>query len=203
MAVERFRNFATIAYPESMSKTIWDDIDDLHIECYVSPLHDKDINRKTGELKKAHYHIVFCYDGKKSIDQVKAVVDRLGCVGLEVVESKKSYLRYLCHLDSADKVEYNVEDVKCFGGANYEAYKEEGYNASALALEKEILKHIVMERIYSYSDLVITAMEEEKNDWLALLLGRKGLSIREFQKSLQWTDKHEFEWEGIQQNITM
>ena len=55
---DRIRNFATIAYQESMSLNLLQEIDDLHIKAFVSPLHNKDVNPDFSE-KKAHYHILF------------------------------------------------------------------------------------------------------------------------------------------------
>ena len=184
----RSRNFATLLYPDSMPEDIWEKLDELKIEVYVSPLHDKD-KFKNGDLKKPHYHVVLCFDGKKSMEQVKRIVNDLGAVGLEIVESKKSYLRYLCHLDSVDKNTYNTEQVRCFGGANYQAYYEEGaYSNALLRLRKDILKYIVLEREYSFSNLVIYAMQNELDEWLSFLLSKNGIAIREFQRSLQWTN---------------
>lgn len=47
---ERNRIFATVIYPESAPENFKDIISDWHIEAFLSPLHDKDINA-TGEAK--------------------------------------------------------------------------------------------------------------------------------------------------------
>lgn len=54
----RTRNFATVVYPESAPADWLDIINDLHIPCFVSPLHDQDLDAK-GKPKKPHYHVVF------------------------------------------------------------------------------------------------------------------------------------------------
>ena len=51
----RVRNYATIVYQESAPAGWLDILDELHIPAFVSPLHDKDLN-KEGEIKKAHWH---------------------------------------------------------------------------------------------------------------------------------------------------
>ena len=131
----RHRNFATIVYPESAPDN-WKDI--LSLACvpsFVSPLHDSDIKAdfdsqkmESGELdpssikdayKKPHYHVLLMYDGVKTNEQVREFVKSFGGVGLEIVQSITGYARYLCHLDNDDKFQYPVEDVQCFGGADY------------------------------------------------------------------------------------
>lgn len=67
---ERNRIFATVIYPESAPENFKDIISDWHIEAFLSPLHDKDINA-TGEAKKPHYHLLVKFQGLKSDDQVK------------------------------------------------------------------------------------------------------------------------------------
>ena len=43
----------------------------------------------------------------------------IGGVGVEPVKSVRAYARYLCHLDSPDKVCYRTEDVLSLSGADY------------------------------------------------------------------------------------
>ena len=52
----RSRSYATVVYPESAPDFL-ERLNDLKVPCFVSPLHDKDIN-PTGEAKKPHYHVL-------------------------------------------------------------------------------------------------------------------------------------------------
>ena len=54
----RARIWAAVVYPDSAPENWRQLLDDLHIEWVESPLHDRDVNETTGELKKAHWHIV-------------------------------------------------------------------------------------------------------------------------------------------------
>lgn len=51
--------------------------------------------------------------------QVKPLFESFGGVGREEVNSVRGYARYLCHLDHADRAQYNPNDVVCYGGADY------------------------------------------------------------------------------------
>ena len=116
MSAKQYRNFATILYPESMPEDIWEKLEELHIPIAVSPLHDQDVLEDTGELKKAHYHVLICLNGKKTEKAMREMLTPLGCSGLEIINDKLAYSRYLCHLDSETKHRYNTEDIRYFGG---------------------------------------------------------------------------------------
>lgn len=115
--MENGRNWATILYPEHYSdcNQLTDLISELHTEAYLSPLH-------ISEGKKPHYHLLICFDGKKSISQVSEIFKSIDGVGCEYVHSKRSYARYLCHLDEISKEKYDPYDVITFGGGDYNQY---------------------------------------------------------------------------------
>lgn len=115
--METGRNWATILYPEHYASVeeLIDKISDLHTESYLSPLH-------ISVGKKPHYHLFICFDGKKSFSQVKAIFDSIDGVGCEFVHSKRSYARYLCHLDEQNKEKYDPYDVIVFGGGDYNQF---------------------------------------------------------------------------------
>ena len=77
---KRTRNFATVVYPTSeKTPENWQDIlREQIIPAFISPLHDKDKNT-TGEVKKAHYHIIIMFEGVKTIEQAREVFDLIGC----------------------------------------------------------------------------------------------------------------------------
>lgn len=115
------RNWATVLYPESMlpMEELLQKLDDMHLGIFLSPVHDKDID-KYGELQKPHYHLLVMYENQRnSLQFTQSVVEPLRGVGAEKVESRRGYARYLCHLDNPDKHRYNVDDVVSFGGKNY------------------------------------------------------------------------------------
>lgn len=119
MADPRFRNFATILYPDNSHYDYEGDfidyiaplISDLHLPCALSPLHLPE-----GDASKPHYHLMFTLDGKISMEQAKVLVDKVCGVGIEKISNKKSYTRYLAHLDEVDKIHYNPDDILQFGG---------------------------------------------------------------------------------------
>src|SRR5690625_6212064 len=71
---QRTRNWSIIVYPESAPENWIDILQKEYVKMVVSPLHDKDVN-PDDTLKKAHYHVLFMFDGVKSYNQVKSIAD--------------------------------------------------------------------------------------------------------------------------------
>lgn len=74
-------------------------------------LHDKDVNKDTGELKKAHYHVIIEF---KSAKWCSALAKELGITEnyIEQVNNYEKALEYLIHFNDDEKFQYNLDDVK-------------------------------------------------------------------------------------------
>lgn len=161
----RFRNWSFIVYPESAPNDWIMQLDDLHVETYISPLHDKDVN-PTGELKKPHFHVIICFEGKKSFEQVKTITDSLNAPHPQYINSIRGMARYLCHLDNPEKVQYSPSNVFCLGGADY--FDVIHLKSDDRRIRAEILKFLKDADIRYYSDLVNVCISEYP-DWLDLV----------------------------------
>lgn len=114
----RTRNWNIIVYPDSPRDVDWRSyLDDQHIEWIESPLHDQDLN-PTGELKKAHWHVLLMFGGVKSYDQVLEFIKPLNCPIPQKCHNAKASVRYMAHLDNPDKIQYSVNDIVCHGGVD-------------------------------------------------------------------------------------
>ena len=115
---ERSYNWASILYTESCVTDIESALLALKVPCALSPLHDRDINEETEELKKPHYHLLLHYTSLKSQRQVKEDLEPLGAVGAERVRALGAYARYLVHADDPDKAQYDIQNLREFNGVN-------------------------------------------------------------------------------------
>lgn len=181
----RSRNFATVIYPDSAPENWLSLASDLRVPAFISPLHDNDFN-PTGEQKKPHWHFLIMFEGKKSEEQVQELFSSIGGVGIEKVNSIRSYARYLCHLDNPDKCQYKPEDVVCLAGADY-------FDIIGLASDKyvavgEIMRFCMENDIYSFSELSLYCMVH-RQDWFRVLVDKSTVYIKEFLKSRTW-DTH-------------
>lgn len=181
----RGRNFATVVYPDSAPENWLEILAEQFIPVFVSPLHDKDLN-PDGTCKKAHYHVLFMFDGKKSLDQVKAVISAFGGVGCESVQSIRGYARYLCHLDNPEKAQYSPDDVRAFCGADYTATI--GLVTDKYKAIREMIAFCEDNQMFSYADLLLYC-SEERSDWFRVLCDNGTIVIKEYLKSRTWTNK--------------
>lgn len=120
----RSRNWELIVYPESAPSNWISILDEDHLCFAVSPLHDLDEFEDTGELKKPHFHVILQFAGKKSVEQIQDICDRIGHAQFSVVQNMRGAVRYLAHLDSPDKHRYNEDDIKVHGGFQLDDYFE-------------------------------------------------------------------------------
>ena len=189
---DRVRNFATVVYPESAPEGWLNTLSEQFVPCFVSPLHDKDVN-PTGEPKKPHFHVIVMYEGKKSLEQVKELFDSIGGVGLEKVASIRGYSRYLCHLDNPEKAQYNTDEVLCFCGADY--VNTIGLPSDRYKAIGEMLDFCVANEIVDYAELLIYC-RLHKYDWFRILCDSGTYVMKEFLKSRLWSKMRQEE--GIQ-----
>ena len=113
------RAWAGILYEDSAPEDWRDRLRALHMQVLISPLHDKDICAD-GSQKKPHYHVMLIFEGPTTMANAKKLLTSVGCVEfVKELVRPVGYARYLCHLDDADKAQYDVKDVVAMGGVNY------------------------------------------------------------------------------------
>ncbi len=178
----RTRNFGTVVYPESAPENWQSILAEMCIPCFISPLHDQDVD-PGGEPKKPHYHVMLMYDNVKTKDQAQEVFDQIGGVGNETVQSIRGYARYLCHLDNPEKAQYSPDDVLAYGGADY-------ITTIGLVIDKykaigEIMDFCVNHDVYGYATLLMWCRVNNPG-WFRVLCDNGSFVIKEFLKSLKW-----------------
>lgn len=184
--MSRSRNFATVIYPDSSSDGWQQIIEDLHVEAFLSPLHDNDIN-PDGELKKPHYHLLVMFPTLKSDKQVDDIFSKIGSVGREVIQSVRGYARYLCHKDNPEKYQYNEDDVLSFGGADY-------FSICSLAIDEdaaisEMVDWIIDNECIFFCDLADYAIKHNQA-WYRVLRYKGAVFMREYIKSYSFKLKY-------------
>lgn len=181
----RTRNFVTVLYPESVKENFKELISSSCVRCFLSPLH-KDDKDPDGNPKKPHYHLLIMYDAVKSLEQAKEFVSSLGGVGCQKVNSLRGQARYLCHLDNPDKRQYNIEDVQRFGGADYRAII--GLQSDKYQSIREMIEFCGANQIYSYRQLLLYRSTNNEQ-WFRCLCDNGTLVMKEYLKSLKWSDR--------------
>jgi hypothetical protein len=183
MGQARYRNFATVVYPDSAPENWQSILSDWHVPAFISPLHDKDIN-PTGESKKPHFHVILVFDGKKSISQVAEIFNTINGVGCEIIKSLRGYARYLCHLDNPEKAQYNTEDVRQLCGADYNS-------VIGLATDKYKAIGEMQDFCEQYDVISFFALAKyarsNRPDWHRILCDCGSVFMREYLQSRKWS----------------
>lgn len=181
----RTRNFATIVYPDSAPENWKEIIEQSFIPCFISPLHDKDINQKATdngdpEYKKPHHHIIVMYDSVKTNEQAKAFFDSFNAVGLERVASLRGYARYLIHMDNPDKHRYEATDIIQLGGADW--HKAIATTNDKYTAVREMCEFCLQSDITSYAELFEYAMFN-REDWFRVLCDSATVVMEKYLKA--------------------
>lgn len=184
---ERTRNWTIIVYPDSAPDNWREIVQELHVETYISPLHDKDISAD-GSAKKPHWHVLFAFRGKKSLAQVQEISDRLSGVKVRweecAVADLRGMVRYLVHFDDANKHQYDVSAIETMGGADVVDF----FASSAVDVDTalgEMMDWCIEQGCFSFFALSNYA-RRERPDWFRVLSTKRTLFITQWLKSMKW-----------------
>lgn len=163
---KRNRNWTFILYPDSAPSDWLAILDDLHIKYAVSPLHDRDTNGD-GSPKKAHYHVILAFDGKKSYTQIKEITDSVKAPIPQIVNSLIGTTRYLIHKDNPEKVQYNEKEIVTGGNFPLDELLSKT-TTEKKAIVREIYQYVQDNDITEYHELVDYALNNN-DEWFDVL----------------------------------
>lgn len=153
------RNWAFVAYPESLPTNWKEQLQLTGLQVAISPLHDKDKD-PTGEPKKPHYHVILCYAGPTSYNVVKALTDSLNCPIPQPLEQVRGYYRYFTHMDNPEKYQYSPDTIETINGFSIVDFVE--LTKSEVLTAKRKLQSLIRERnILEYSDFMDYLQDSE------------------------------------------
>lgn len=97
-------------------------LESMVIPSLISPYHDSDL-KEDGSIAKRHVHVIVMNEQPIRYNLMLKTL-QCGCGFenlnyLQPVANLHSMMRYLCHLDNPDKVQYNPLDVIRIAGAEY------------------------------------------------------------------------------------
>lgn len=146
------RNWAFVAYPESLPQDWLEILQQTGLSIAISPLHNKDLNADESE-KKPHYHIILCYAGPTSYNVVKCITTKLNATIPMPLEQVRGYYRYLTHEDNPEKAQYDKSEIKHLNGFDIRDFVE--LTKTEISKIKKEIRDIIYERcITEYSDLM-------------------------------------------------
>jgi hypothetical protein len=179
---DRTRIWAAIVYPDSAPENWREIIDDYHLEWIESPLHDRDTNPTTGEQKKPHWHIVLCFDGPKSFEQVQEITSKVNSALPVKCHSLKGSVRYFAHLDNPEKAQYNPQDIVPHGGIDLsDVFKPTA--SERYTIIGQMRAWCYKNNITEFCDLLDYASENHPDDWFPILCDNSAYVMNTYLKS--------------------
>ena len=155
---KRSNKWAFLIYKESSPKDYLDVLDEIHVPFILSPWHDKDVNRSTGEFKKAHKHGALFFETLKSYTQVSELLqEKLNTPAhIEVVMSPKGMYDYFTHAENPEKTLYNIDDIEAGAGFNLDKFLAEQSSDEFL---NDVIDLIDSNDITEFEELIYFARE--------------------------------------------
>ncbi|WP_017370812.1 MULTISPECIES: replication protein [Lactococcus] len=152
---QRSNKWAFLFYQESAPEDYLNVLEELHVPFVLSPWHDTDVNRSTGEFKKAHKHGAFFFDSLKSYTQVSELISNKlnGPAHVEVVMSPKGIYDYFTHAENPEKTPYNIMDIESGAGFELDKFLAEN-NPDLLQQVYEIMRDSGLKEFADFTDLV-------------------------------------------------
>lgn len=179
---ERYRNWVFIQYDDS-SPADWREVLDTYLIPWCeSPLHDKDVNPGTGELKKPHRHIVLAADGVKTFEQIKEITDSINATIPVKCHSLRGQVRYFAHLDNPEKYQYSVSDIIPHAGFDVDLALAPTAS-QRYAYVREMIRWCKDNEIYEFQDLMDYAMDDRFEDWFPLLCDNSAYIVSAYLRS--------------------
>lgn len=170
------RRYCFEVYPESVVEDWKDKLNDKYLSWACSPVHDMDVLKNTGELKKAHIHCYMEFDGQKPLEHVLKICDEIQAPHYAIVcENKRKAIRYFIHLDNPDKYRYALEDCENYGVEGFEeCFQDELNNVHIFT---QIYRYIIDNNVYTLQTLISYASKHQP-DWLAFMINKNASLIQ-------------------------
>ena len=157
------RNWTFVLYDDSCAKD-WEEYLISTGVPFSYAYHDKDMT-EVGEPKKPHYHVVICFDGPITYQNVSNYAERVGAANnvVQPVGSVRGIVRYFCHKDNPDKYQYSEDIIQCRNGFDPQDY----FNLTvtqAKAFKKKVTLFIQDNDITEYAELIDVLMDSDEGD---------------------------------------
>lgn len=165
-----------LLYPESCNPEFIKYMYDSGLKGAISPLHDSDL-RDDGTLKKSHYHVILLFNGGRTEQAVKEIVQEINVANniIQKVNDKQARFEYLTHKNNPEKYQYNPEDIIFINAHSYD-FIDEDYRC--------ILDYIDDNKIKSIVGL-LKALRKENNNRLIKYVSNNTYYVQTYLRALQ------------------
>ena len=185
---KRSNKWAFLLYKESAPENYVDILEEMQVPYILSPWHDQDVDKKTGELLKAHKHGALFFDSLKSYTQVSELLaENLNTPKkVQIVLSPKGMLDYFTHAQNPDKTPYNAEDIESGAGFDLDQFLVEQQSGRFI---NEVIDLINDYNFTEFQDLVIYARHNDPR-LLTLIMNRTYFFTKFIESKRYRASKH-------------
>ena len=157
----RSNKWTFLLYQESAPENYLEILEEMHVPFVLSSCHDKDVNKETGEFKKAHRHGALYFDSLKSYTQVSDLLTKnLNTPAhVEPVMSPKGMYDYFTHAQNPEKTLYDINDIESGCGFELDKFLISNNNDEFLSMVIDIIEEY---NFTEFNALVIYARKENK-----------------------------------------
>ena len=147
-----------------------DALENMHIPFVLSPWHDKDINKETGEFKKAHKHGALYFDSLKSYSQVSDLLTKnLNTPAhVEPVMSPKGMYDYFTHAENPEKTLYDINKIETGCGFDLDKFLINNNSDEFLSMVIDIIE----EHNFTEFNNLVRYARKEKQELLHLIMDK-------------------------------
>ena len=167
---KRSNKWAFLIYEESTPSNYRDILEQMHIPYILSPWHNQDIDRSTGEIKKSHKHGALFFDSLKSYSQVSELLQQhLNTPRhIEIIMSPKGMFDYFIHASNSDKTLYDINDIESGCGFDLNQFLLDQGQSEVF---NNIIDMIENHNFIEFQDLVMYARQHHPS-YLNLIIQR-------------------------------
>ena len=157
----RSNKWTFLLYQESAPENYLEILEEMHVPFVLSPCHDKDVNKETGEFKKAHRHGALYFDSLKSYTQVSDLLTKKlnTPAHVEPVMSPKGMYDYFTHAQNPEKTLYDINDIESGCGFELDKFLISNNNDEFLSMVIDVIEEY---NFTEFNALVIYARKENK-----------------------------------------
>lgn len=141
-----------LVYEDSASSNWKELLKDTNVSLAISPIHDKDLT-DTGELKKAHYHVVLAFNNTTTYNNALEIAKLCGANIVKKVFSMTGIYEYLTHENEDNKTHYSQNDIIKMNNFNLNEYDVTTKKTEELNDFKLIMNIIIDNNITTLSKL--------------------------------------------------
>lgn len=157
-----------ILYPESAPKNWKDILTKTGCEIAISPLHDMDSDEETGELKKAHWHLIIKYPNSTTYNNVLTLCNELNAPIPQSIGNIKGAFRYFTHQDNPEKFQYKFDDIVYLNGFDVGSCNKLG-STEIYQIKHDINEFLKENHLYDYTD-IMSILFEQNYDWYVVFV---------------------------------